>query len=625
MKKIPIYFNYTGKYPDLLDKAKKSIPEEFEVRVNFENPVRPFTYCLNKILNSVDEPVWFFMHYDAQILDSNILNIMLEKYYENKETVASVCACNITDLLILFDTEKIKKIGGWDEGFQNSYMELDLRNRIFSNGFTQPIIYDVDCPKEIDHDEASKLRYKNDKDNNLYEIYIKSLKNDIIRFKEKYPEQGVDEILFEKIMNETWETQWDTKLLSNKNIDINKFLFSLFQKYLSRSFFTEEEFNFHLNEIVLKLKTIEQKENEFANCEEAKTLIINKVIKKYLSNNKLSEFDIYFIKYIIFKFNFNIEKVYDYFDKYGPSNKIAVTYSGHVRNYASNFNNTNKFFLSKINPDIFIHTWGDYGFQNANNYLPNVSWFKKENAKINEVDLISKYKPKKIIVENLKEKINTFSFPKNKIIFYFYGQAKDNASKYINAQLYSINKSNLYKNNFERKNNKKYDLSIRMRFDFIFNKEINLDGLSDILYITRENKKIIYIAHPINSAHGHPGGGGGCKECEEQFKNDNWQKHTHSNDICDIIAISSSENMDHYCSMYDVSEKIYEENSKNNIENIKKYNLEYIKDDNMYYIMQFGDAIEKYSFCYYPEKLLTTHLSDFILLNENVFFGEIKR
>jgi len=204
MKKIPLYINYTGKYPDLLEKAKKSIPKSLDLRVHHEDPVKPFTYCLNKILNSVEEPIWFFMHYDAQILDPNILDIMLNKYYENKEITASVCASSITDLLILFDTEKIKKIGGWDEEFQNSYMELDLRNRIFLNGLIQPIIYDAVCPKEINHDEASKLRNKNDQENNLYKVYVKSLKNDMIKFKEKYPQQLIDEVLFEKVMNETW-------------------------------------------------------------------------------------------------------------------------------------------------------------------------------------------------------------------------------------------------------------------------------------------------------------------------------------------------------------------------------------------------------------------------------------
>lgn len=404
------------------------------------------------------------------------------------------------------------------------------------------------------------------------------------------------------------------------------FIKYLFQKYLNRNFFTKEEFDFHLNQVLAGTKTFNEKENEFMQCQERLNILKNNLIKKYIKNKKiLSDFDHYYIEYIIKKFLFDEALIYNYFDLYGIYNKIAVTYSGHVRNYNLNFKNTNLYFLSKINPDIFIHTWNDYGFQNKNNHLNNVSWLKKENRNINESDIISKFKPKKIIIEDLNKKINNFSFSKNKIIFYYYGQAKDNASKYINGQLYSINKANSLKKIFETDNDIKYDLSIRMRFDFIFDKEINMHGLSDVLYQTRNNKKIIYIAHPVNSCHGHPGGGGGCNLCEYQFENNIWSPHIHTNDICDIIAIGASDNMDYYCSMYQSSEKIYDEYSKNNIENVKKYNLEYIKDENTYYIVQFGDAIEKYSFCYYPEKLLTAYLSEFMLLNENVFFGAIRR
>ena len=51
MNKIPIYFNYVGKYPSLLERAVKSIPDRFEVRVNHNDTPQPFTKCLNKILN----------------------------------------------------------------------------------------------------------------------------------------------------------------------------------------------------------------------------------------------------------------------------------------------------------------------------------------------------------------------------------------------------------------------------------------------------------------------------------------------------------------------------------------------------------------------------------------------
>jgi hypothetical protein len=204
MNKIPLYFNFTGKYPDLLKEAINSIPSKFQVIVNHEEPVKPFTYCLNKILNTEKNDIWFFMHYDARILDKKIFDLMLNKYYEDKNNTASVCACNITDLLILIDSDKIKKIGGWDPLFLNSYMELDLRNRIFQNGYSQHIIYDNDCPIEIDHSNASKLREKSDKEYNLYSVYLESLKNDILRFKEKYPEQGVDLNLLEAVLKESW-------------------------------------------------------------------------------------------------------------------------------------------------------------------------------------------------------------------------------------------------------------------------------------------------------------------------------------------------------------------------------------------------------------------------------------
>jgi GT2 family glycosyltransferase len=183
--KIPVYFNYVGKYPDLLERAIKSIPEEYEVRVNSPG-VKPFTQCLNDILNSVETPIWFFMHYDAEILDTSIFQKMID-LYEKTPNAAAVCSSEITDLFILFDTKKIKSIGGWDEGFKNSYMEIDLRERIYNAGLTQPILYFPSlCPPEINHTDASKLRDPKDSENNLNNVYIKTFEEDYLYFKEKY-------------------------------------------------------------------------------------------------------------------------------------------------------------------------------------------------------------------------------------------------------------------------------------------------------------------------------------------------------------------------------------------------------------------------------------------------------
>jgi hypothetical protein len=203
--KIPLYFNFTGKYQNLLDLALKSVSsiDLIEVIVHEEKPTKPFTYCLNKILEK-NNGLWFFMHYDAEVIDENIFNILISKYNENIELTASVASCDIVDLLALYDSNKLKKINGWDSEFLNSYMELDLRNRIYENNLIQPIIYNSVCPPEIIHNNASSLRRKDDSENNLYHTYVHSLKNDIKRFVEKYPNQSYDKELYEKIMNETW-------------------------------------------------------------------------------------------------------------------------------------------------------------------------------------------------------------------------------------------------------------------------------------------------------------------------------------------------------------------------------------------------------------------------------------
>lgn len=192
MTKIPLYLNYVGKYPKLLERAIKSIPERFEVRVNHNETPVPFTKCLNKILNSVETPIWFFVHYDAEILDPTIFDKIIDQYllYPN---AASSTACDITDLLVLFNTEKIKQIGGWDENLKNSYMEIDLRQRIYDYGFSQPIVYNVVCPNEINHDDASLLRNPEDSKNNLADLYKRTFKEDYEYFYKKWESRNIFE------------------------------------------------------------------------------------------------------------------------------------------------------------------------------------------------------------------------------------------------------------------------------------------------------------------------------------------------------------------------------------------------------------------------------------------------
>ena len=205
MPKIPLYFNFVNKYPELLEKAVQSINHpNIEVRVNRPG-IKPFTHCLNQILLEVDTSIYFFMHYDAQILDQSIFDTMLNTYHDTPNA-ASVTSCDLTDLLVLYDVDKIQSIGGWDTIFSNSYMELDLRKRIYNSGYSQPIIYPSSvCPSCINHDEHSKLRRKNNKNENLYQIYNKTFRKDLEYFYKKWPEETMPDTV-ENIIDQQLNT-----------------------------------------------------------------------------------------------------------------------------------------------------------------------------------------------------------------------------------------------------------------------------------------------------------------------------------------------------------------------------------------------------------------------------------
>jgi len=197
--KIPIYFNYIeNTFPDLLEDAVKSIThEKLEVHISRHVKPKPFTHCLNAIQKECldrGDKYWMFMHYDAEILDNSIIDMIINRYENPKkgEKIASVCACHITDLLILFDTKRIQELGGWNELFNNSYMELDLTARINNSGMTQPIIYLSDCPEQISHKESSSLRNKNKK-GSLVKVYSKTYESDMRNYYRIYhPEVNLD-------------------------------------------------------------------------------------------------------------------------------------------------------------------------------------------------------------------------------------------------------------------------------------------------------------------------------------------------------------------------------------------------------------------------------------------------
>jgi hypothetical protein len=185
---IPLYLNYIDNcFPEMLDRAIESIAHpDIDVRVVVQKQPRPFTECLNDILRDVETSLFMFMHYDCIVLDNTIFDDILSKY--NDKDVASVTACDITDLLVLYDTAKIREIGAWDPKFKNSYMDLDLRNRIFRYDYEQIILHHGVCHPKLDHKDASSLRNK-EKDGNIANVYDDTFKNDMLYYYEKYPDE----------------------------------------------------------------------------------------------------------------------------------------------------------------------------------------------------------------------------------------------------------------------------------------------------------------------------------------------------------------------------------------------------------------------------------------------------
>lgn len=177
MKKTPLYFNYVGAQRDLLDRAIESYDsvagDILDIRVHYSHKPRKFSTCLNEILKINDEP-YLFSHFDA-VLESrttieNILN------FSRGSTCAIVAHCAIVDLLMLVVPSNVRKIGGWDESFCNSWMDLDLYNRLGPAGLTMDILHrDIVDGRGIAHLSASSSR----NDPMIRKVYARTMREDL--------------------------------------------------------------------------------------------------------------------------------------------------------------------------------------------------------------------------------------------------------------------------------------------------------------------------------------------------------------------------------------------------------------------------------------------------------------
>lgn len=178
--------------------------------------------------------------------------------------------------------------------------------------------------------------------------------------------------------------------------------------------------------------------------------------------------------------------------------KIAVLLSGQPRNVIECYNNIQKNVISPNNADVFVHTWVDPGMV-GKRYTAN--WVKKEKvitqkddpekysdiasnpvpANIDKV-IYHLYQPKKWWFE----KPRTFDIDKN--VWY-----TNRAESYMHPQdvcsfQYSNYAVNVLKQLYENENSFEYDIVMRLRFDNIFNTEVDLKNFyhKNIIFIPND-------------------------------------------------------------------------------------------------------------------------------------------
>jgi len=159
--------------------------------------------------------------------------------------------------------------------------------------------------------------------------------------------------------------------------------------------------------------------------------------------------------------------------------KIAVCLSGELRFFdhplvMEGF----KKFVSIHNPDIFISTWDHIGVSMNHKYVePN----QKKNIDKNIIERIEQVylSIKSLKIENYNQWFDSLDENDKKMIYF--GEFNPlTVNSY--AQIYKIYDSINLKSEYERKNNFKYDIVIRLRADNLFVNHFDLSILPKSIY-----------------------------------------------------------------------------------------------------------------------------------------------
>ena len=156
--------------------------------------------------------------------------------------------------------------------------------------------------------------------------------------------------------------------------------------------------------------------------------------------------------------------------------KVALCLSGHLRTYEKTYESIYEQLYSKYDVDTFISTWKNLGNRKFAVDDPNAP-----KDEIVDIEVIKKiYNPIYIAMHDAETDVVSNKLKKE------YETAKlgngDRMSQLM-VMLYKIQEANGWKKLHEDKNNFKYDVVIRSRFD-VYLKYINMELVKEKLYCT---------------------------------------------------------------------------------------------------------------------------------------------
>ena len=190
--------------------------------------------------------------------------------------------------------------------------------------------------------------------------------------------------------------------------------------------------------------------------------------------------------------------------------KVALCISGQMRTYKKCYGYIKENIIEPLDPDVFIYTESSKGVTNRMNVKDRGA---VKEGKVFEQSIRRIYKPQKLMIDEPFNREKRRRFKSVEVPDRLIKVEPDHWEGNI-PNFYGIKKCNDMKKNYELSMSMEYDIVIRMRPDILVRNEIPEEVI--------ENRDKLWHSH---------------RNPEEQ--------------ISDKLAISSSENMDYYSSVWD--------------------------------------------------------------------------